>query len=628
MRWFKRLGIQRRIMLYVALGLALMFSVDVYLGVLAIRKATELVYHERLGMAITTATVLEHNIDQLAHDVESVRGHWISAGSRDQFVGVGIDLLREVSSERPYPLIYGQSLWLVDSKGRVELTAPDSTAITADPLPSDLVSAAGVGNVLTAPLSPKTAQFGSLLVPVKDDTGRLIHIVVLNLAPVKEDKPYFSPPVAALGPINSEEPSETYRLEVLNPEGKVVLTQGGRNPLGATSSHWQLFKQVRPQDGGPFIFLHKPRKDQNFKAHIVVAAPTSSNSLLVTLEQPLDVAFALPIELRQRLVLFASLGFVAALAVAWVTTRHVVKPTERLTAAARRIAAGEVATPLNLGAQDEIGVLADSLETMRRRLQAWGLELEAQVQQRTAELEQRNRELRVLTVELQRKEELLRALLAKVLGAQEEERKRVSRELHDGIGQALSALTMGLERIGDGGPKGPNDLETRVDRLRELATDALRDLRRLTIALRPAALDDLGLVPAIRRYAELFLEPAGVEFEVQEEGATGRLDPSLETIVYRVVQEAINNIARHSGAAKAVIRLRSMPGVIAVTVRDNGRGFDPTLAIDSPGVGIQGMQERASLAGGKLTVDSKPDYGTVVRLEIPLKQPAGLSADA
>lgn len=215
------------------------------------------------------------------------------------------------------------------------------------------------------------------------------------------------------------------------------------------------------------------------------------------------------------------------------------------------------------------------------------------------------------------KEEQLRTLLAKVLRAQEDERKRVSRELHDGVGQALSALSMGLQRIAEARQDEWPKLQGEVAELKGLASDTLTDLRRMTIALRPAALDDLGLVPAIRRYVELYAGNAGVRFQLQDEGLDPRPDSALDTIVYRVVQEAVNNVIRHSQGTRLQVSLQTANGTIIAIVEDNGIGFDPTSPASQHGVGLQGMRERASLAGGTLTVHSQPGHGTVVRLEIP-----------
>jgi len=310
------------------------------------------------------------------------------------------------------------------------------------------------------------------------------------------------------------------------------------------------------------------------------------------------------------LVCFTALAFLATT----VVVQKVVEPVMTLSAIARQIAGGqhtrEIASPWG----GEIGELAQSLETMRRRLSGWAAALEEQVKRRTEELEQRNQELRDLYDSLRRQEAQRQMLVGKILTAQEDERRRVSRELHDSIGQAIWALTLDLERL-QSHPNCLPELRTELESLQKRAAESLADLRRLTVALRPAALDDLGLVPAIRRYAELYLREAGIAFRVADFGLTQRLDPVLETGVYRIVQEAINNVARHSGATTAGIELRVTGEVLTATVVDNGRGFDQIVT--GPGVGLQGMQERALLVGGTLTVTSAPGAGTVVRLEVP-----------
>lgn len=314
------------------------------------------------------------------------------------------------------------------------------------------------------------------------------------------------------------------------------------------------------------------------------------------------------------------LGFTALAILATVLiVRMLVRPITRLSTIAQRVARGETDEQIAVSWGGEIGELARSLETMRRHLAGWATALEQEVRQRTAELEQRNAELRALYDDLRQKEAQRQALLEKTLTAQEDERRRVSRELHDGIGQAFWALALQLERLqtSEGCPPG---LRAELAALQRLASDSLRDLRRLTVALRPAALDDLGLVPAIRRYAEIVLGEAGIEFVIESGGLDRRLDPALETVIYRIVQEAINNVARHSQARRTRIDLRREGGVLSARVADDGRGFDPATP---PGAGLQGMEERAALVGGTVGVQSAPGRGTVVTLRVPVGRPAG-----
>lgn len=316
-------------------------------------------------------------------------------------------------------------------------------------------------------------------------------------------------------------------------------------------------------------------------------------------------------------------GTVAALAVLTllvflatiVVVRKVVEPVTTMSRIARQIAAGETSGSLAIPWGGEIGELARSLETMRRRFAGWAASLEEQVAKRTEELAERNRELRQLYESLRQQEAQRQALLGRILTAQEDERQRISRELHDSIGQVFWALTLNLERL-QGVDGCPTALQAELASLQKLASESLSDLRRLTVALRPAALDDLGLVPAIRRYAELYLGDAGIAFEIVDQGPVSRLDPLRETVVYRVIQEAINNVARHSGATRARVELRRVENTLSATVTDNGRGFD--RATQEPGLGLQGMAERTLLVGGTVAFDSVPGGGTVVELIVPL----------
>ncbi|MBI2165190.1 MAG: HAMP domain-containing protein [Chloroflexi bacterium] len=626
MGWFRRLGLQRRIMLYVGLGLATMFVVGAYLGLLSIRQATELVYQERLGTASTTAAILEHNLRELVHQVEAVQNRLLRVDSPEELEQIGRDLFGQVSADTSFPFVRAQGVSLLDREGRVRLVIPSPAGVAVEIEAGEPWK--GLEGALLLPArasSPSESNvFGTLQVPVTDGEDEIRWTAVLTLVGLNRDEPYFLPPSRAReGDLIGGKSSDAYNLEVLGPDGRVLLTRGGKTPAGKVSPHWTILGQHAWEPSSSFVFLHKPQKGQTFPAHMVAVVPLSSGPLTILLQQGEDVALALPLRLRQRLILFSSLGFLATMVVAWITTRHVVKPTERLTVAARHIAEGKVETPIRVAAQDEIGTLAESLEIMRRRLQAWGSELEKQVQERTAELQERNRELRMLYETLQHKEEQLHTLLGKVLGAQEEERRRVSRELHDGIGQALSALTLGLESLEQAGGDPRDGLQEDVERLKGLARETLSDLRRLTVALRPAALDDLGLVPAIRRYAELYLGDAGVAFQIQDELVSSRLDLTVETVIYRVVQEAINNVVRHSGATQATINLQATDDMILVSVADNGRGFQPSFDFSTEGVGLQGMRERASLAGGRLTLDTGPGRGTAIRLEIPITRRPG-----
>ena len=223
--------------------------------------------------------------------------------------------------------------------------------------------------------------------------------------------------------------------------------------------------------------------------------------------------------------------------------------------------------------------------------------------------------------ELQWKEETRRQLLDKVILAQEEERKRISRELHDEVGQALTALVMNLGGIEETMSPDLGGVRERLAAVRDLASETLASIRRLMLDLRPTLLDDLGLIPAISWYAENNLGRAHIRPRVEVAGFQGRRLPvQMETVLFRVVQEAITNVVKHSSATEVVIRLELIDGRVRASVQDNGKGFDAGDKVHGyeGGLGLMGMQERVALLGGSLNVDSRPGHGTSLSLEIPL----------
>ena len=208
-----------------------------------------------------------------------------------------------------------------------------------------------------------------------------------------------------------------------------------------------------------------------------------------------------------------------------------------------------------------------------------------------------------------------RDAVRRVVEAQELERARLARELHDETGQALTSILLGLR-----------SLEHRLDsdegraaaaELRELVVSTLQDVRRLAVELRPSALDDFGLVAAIERLTETFAAGSGIAVELEARLGDERLPGEIETALYRLVQEALTNVLKHAGAAQVRVSLtRDAAGVTAV-VEDDGAGFD--AAARNGGLGLTGMRERLGIVGGRLTVDSTSGRGTTLLAEVPLR---------
>jgi two-component system, NarL family, sensor histidine kinase UhpB len=198
------------------------------------------------------------------------------------------------------------------------------------------------------------------------------------------------------------------------------------------------------------------------------------------------------------------------------------------------------------------------------------------------------------------------------LRAQEEERARVARDLHDEVNQSLTGLLLRLEAAR---AEAPPSLEPELAETKALATQAMGELLQLARQLRPTALDDLGLAPAIAGQVKRLGE-GEIETGFESEGSFSDLGDDAQLVVYRVAQEALNNAARHSGAARIDVRLRRREdGGVLLTVADDGRGF--AFEESQRGLGINGMRERALLVGAELQIESRPDAGTTVRLELP-----------
>ena len=225
--------------------------------------------------------------------------------------------------------------------------------------------------------------------------------------------------------------------------------------------------------------------------------------------------------------------------------------------------------------------------------------------------------------ELETKEKMRAETLAKAIRAQEEERKRIARELHDQTGQSLNALVFGLKTAEAVLESDPENARRLVARLKGAAADAVRELQSTIYDLRPSVLDDLGLIPALRWLAESRLQAAGIVVSLEVSGSERRLSTDLETTLFRIAQEALTNVVKYAEASHVQIALGFEAQGVTLEIRDDGTGFDAAQVFDAHddsgrGLGLLGMRERAELLGGRLTIDSTLGAGTRVRVEIPL----------
>lgn len=296
-------------------------------------------------------------------------------------------------------------------------------------------------------------------------------------------------------------------------------------------------------------------------------------------------------ELTRRQLTATALVSLFGIIGAYILTAVLTRPIRELVEVTQAVSRGDLHRRVKLWARDEIGQLGQAFNRM--------------------------------TDQLLIKEEMRVQLLDKVITAQEEERKRIARELHDETSQALTSLMVGLKVLESSGT--PDEARRMAAELRQLAGQTLEAVHDLALELRPSALDDLGLVAALNRYCKEYAAKMEIRVDLEATGFEGRprLPAQVELTVYRIVQEALTNVAKHANARNVSVVLDHRDSAVSAIVEDDGHGFDVDQVMRSEikekRLGLFGMQERASLLGGRLTVESLPEIGTTVYVNIPLE---------
>jgi signal transduction histidine kinase len=230
---------------------------------------------------------------------------------------------------------------------------------------------------------------------------------------------------------------------------------------------------------------------------------------------------------------------------------------------------------------------------------------------------------RTLFLESQIMQKKLRQMTRQIIMAQEEERKEISRELHDEVVQTLVGINVELSALGKGASVGLRALKEKIARTQRLVENSVDAVHRFARELRPAVLDDLGLIPALTAYSKSLAERKKLRIRMTAFGGVEALGNVKRTVFFRVAQEALTNIARHAQATEVTMSIREISGAIRMEVTDNGRSFDVKKALFSKNpkrLGLVGMKERVEMVGGNLTIESLPGKGTTVRAEIPFTQ--------
>jgi len=612
-----RMGLQTRILLLVIGGLTIIFAVFSYLGLQTLNESTQRSLGERLVVAKLIAAHTDRHLQEaLALLGNAADPALFDLSRRDVDSGraeLGKLFLRSA--------FFSYAVFVVDVRGQVVWSEPYLRLPPGTVLPGYsslreglLAGQPGVSDLL---MHPQTGvPLVMLAVPVVDRNGEIVGAVgsATDLSQGNLSLP--------LEPVTL---GRTGYAEIVDQRGRVLYsTRADR--LFQKDDHadrfYALIHDQQPVVGG----CHRchqaasgPRQND-----VLAFAPLRGAPWGVALRQLEGEVLAPTQEMAKRIVLVTLPLFAAVLTAAWITTSRVVGPIRALTAASQRIADGDLDFVVKPFGKDELGALAAAFDAMRERLKASYAEIAAWNRDLEQRVEQRTRDNTLLYEEVQRKEQLRGQLLEKVIVAQEEERRRIARELHDETGQSLTALAISLASAHDSLPLEANGAKEALGRAKSLADKLLAEIRRLISDLRPTVLDDLGLVPALRRYATTNAELLHLDIQLHVEGRRRRLSPPAETALFRIVQEAITNVAKHAQATSVTIRLAFDDGRATVVVQDDGRGFDVAQTLSAGGprraVGLLGMRERATLLGGTLEIKSQPGAGTTLVAALPLER--------
>ncbi|MCL4251325.1 MAG: HAMP domain-containing protein [Anaerolineae bacterium] len=373
-------------------------------------------------------------------------------------------------------------------------------------------------------------------------------------------------------------------IYIANDAGEVLAssrTLSGHRPIIDAPEPIKMHDDAAIYFDGTILEIARPIRNTGWNLHLGLSSASISQTAI-------DVTLRLLV----IMLIMIAVGFAAAIFLTWILTR----PILDLVAATDAVAQGDFSRRVPRWADDEIGELATAFNAMTEALE-------------TAAHERAERD------------RLREQYISGVIVAQENERKRIARELHDSTGQSLTALLVGLQDLKQAQANGNSG--ARIDRLREVVSHALDEVRGIAWRLRPSVLDDLGLPSALERLADQYQRQQNMTVDLVMRGLPPRLPQTLETAIYRIVQEGLTNIARYAQAQTASVVIGQRDDSIRIIIEDDGVGFDPKqIAQSSKSLGLQGIRERAGLFGGTLEIDSTPGGGTSLFIAIPFQPEA------
>ncbi|MCL4490802.1 MAG: HAMP domain-containing protein [Nitrospirae bacterium] len=601
---------RKRITLAVMLGMSIIL---LSLGIVSYYIIQENI-EDSLNKKLALARLIRTNIDNIIKDNVN-RLYDISLSGSVNLEDNDLTPEREALNTAYRYSIFTDGIFLLDREGNVILNYPEKIPSTDINLlsiePIGRMIATGkpvVSNVYVTETAKRKVLF--VLVPLKDKNGSPVGIAGGEIDPTNPNLTNM---------LKHTDIGQNTFIDIIDSNGIVIASSRPSRTL-TYCDYNKFFSAIISSKKERVATCHQCHDSEKRKksTNIVAFVPLEMAPWGVSIQEPRDDVFASSIQLKKA---FAALGIIfigTAFILAIGISRSVVNPIKEVIKATDRIAKGDLSKPVTVQASDEIGVLSQSFEIMRGKLaesiesiRNYNLELENRVRERTRKIKESR--------------QMIQNLLNKIISSEEEERKRIARNLHDETIQDLSALLMKIDMC----KLYPEQISAnKIDDIRKIVINTLDGLNTIIQNLRPSLLDDLGLEAAIKWLLNIHLGEKGINVFYNIIGADNkRFSPEIEIRLFRIIQEAIANISRHANALNVFVILKADNNYISVDVEDDGDGFDVNTLFqqtvharkDFRGLGLLGMKERASLMGGSMEIHSAPDCGTRVSLKVPMK---------
>jgi len=602
---------QKKIIVVIIINVIILSTGLWIIGDLTIDESIQRSLQDRL----TLSSIIAKNIDQLLERSIN-RLYDISLSGKIDLTDNNWQPEKEALQTAYQYSIFTDGIFIMDRSGRKVLTYPGRLESS-----ENLLSMPDVDKIITEgkpmisdiyTVEPMKKKVIYAMVPLKSKNGDIVGVVGGEIDPTnfRLNQSIESMP---------REPN-TY-LEIIDSHGIVIVSNNPKR-IFMSSDHNRFLENLITKREPEIRTCHRCHsKEEQIggsgqrSTDILAFAPLKMAHWGVSIIQPEKDVFAPATKLKKTFIAFSIGSIGIALIIAIGMSRRIVKPVHRLIDATHNIAEGDLSAAIEFGGVDEIGMLSSSFEVMRVKLadsleglRRYNVELEERVLERTKQIKASQKKVE--------------NLLKMIISAEEEERKRIARGLHDETMQSLSALLMKIDMCRMYPDQLPSE---KVDEMRNIVLKSLDEIHSLIQNLRPTVVDDLGLEAGIRWLLDKHLAEKGITYDFNVIGAEAkRFNYRIETSLFRIIQEAVINISKHASAENVFIVLQYMPDSIAVYMEDDGKGFDAADVLkhtdDIRGLGILGMRERAYLVNGKLQICSTPGNGTRLSLRIPLSE--------